>query len=155
MKVAQNDETNPNKQSVHLPHVPSIVNLQHFTSGSSVRKRETPGILSQMFPPFAGITYYRVRAHLASLLVMSCIVTHLFALYSLFLPPLLSGRLRDWRRCWCPDRLRHRQPLLLVCATRKAPPLIIPISPIPFSHACIRFCYCYCLLLFCRIACLL
>ena len=41
MKVALNDETNPNTQSVRPPHVPSIVNLQHFTSGSSVRKRET------------------------------------------------------------------------------------------------------------------
>ena len=30
----------------------------------------------------------------------------------------------------------------------KPPPLIIPISPILYSHACIRFCYCYCLLLF-------
>ena len=35
----------------------------------------------------------------------------------------------------------------------KPPPLIIPISPIPFSHACIRFCYCYCLHLFWCIAC--
>ena len=43
-----------------------------------------------MFPPFAGITYYRVWAHLASRFVMSCIVMHLFALYLLFLPPLLS-----------------------------------------------------------------
>ena len=42
-----------------------------------------------MFPPFVGITYYRDWAHLASLLVMSCIDMHLFALYSLFLPPLL------------------------------------------------------------------
>ena len=41
-----------------------------------------------MFPRFFSITYYRVRAHLASRLVMSCIVMHLFALYSLFLPPL-------------------------------------------------------------------
>ena len=39
-----------------------------------------------MFPPFVGITYYRDWAHLASLLVMSCIDMHLFALYSLFLP---------------------------------------------------------------------
>ena len=51
MKVAQNDETNPDTQPVCPPCVPSIVNLQHFTSGSSVRKRETPGILSRMFPP--------------------------------------------------------------------------------------------------------
>ena len=43
-----------------------------------------------MFPPFAGITYYRVRPHLAPLIVMSCIVMFMFALYLLFLPPLLS-----------------------------------------------------------------
>ena len=33
-------------------------------------------------------------------------------------------------------------------SNQASPPLIIPISPILFSHACIRFCYCYCLLLF-------
>ena len=70
MEVAQNDETNPNTQSVRQPCVPAIVNLQHFTSGSSVQKRETPGILSRMFPPFTGITYYRVRAHLAPRIAM-------------------------------------------------------------------------------------
>ena len=43
-----------------------------------------------MFPPFAGITYYRVRAQLAPLLVLSCIDMHMFALYLLFLTPLLS-----------------------------------------------------------------
>ena len=42
-----------------------------------------------MFPPFAGITYYRDWAHLASRLVMSCIVMLLVAFYLLFLPPLL------------------------------------------------------------------
>ena len=77
----------------------------------------------------------------------------MFALYLLFLPPLLSGRPRD--RCWCPSvRLRRRRPFFPFSgASREAPPLIIPISPIPFSHACIRFCYCYCLLLFWCIAC--
>ena len=43
-----------------------------------------------MFPPFTGTTSYRVRAHLALHFVMSCIVMHLFALYLLFIPPLLS-----------------------------------------------------------------
>ena len=43
-----------------------------------------------MFSPFAGITYYRDWAPLATLIVMSCIVMHLFALYLFFLPPLLS-----------------------------------------------------------------
>ena len=84
MKVAQNDETNPNTQPVRPPHIPNLSKSQLSPSGSSVRKRETPGILSRMFPPFVD------WAHLASLLVMSCIDMHLFALYSLFLPPLLS-----------------------------------------------------------------
>ena len=43
-----------------------------------------------MFPPFAGTTSYRVRAHLAPRIVMSSIVMLMFALYLLFLPPLLS-----------------------------------------------------------------
>ena len=65
MKVAQNDETLPDTQPVRPPHTSNIPNTQLSPSGSSVRKRETPGILSRMFPPFAGITYYRVRIHLA------------------------------------------------------------------------------------------
>ena len=90
MKVAQNDETNPDSQPVRPPRIPSIANTQLSPSGSSVRKRETRGILSRLFSPFIGITSYCVRAHLASRFVMSCIVMHLFALYLLFLPPLLS-----------------------------------------------------------------
>ena len=90
MKVAQNDETNPDTQLVRLPHIPNLSNSQLSSSGSSVRKRETPGILSRMFPPFTGITYYCVRAHLTPLIVMSCIVMHMFTLYLLFIPPLLS-----------------------------------------------------------------
>ena len=70
MKVAQNDETIPDTQSVRPPHTPNLSNSQLSPSGSSVRKHETPGILSWMFPPFADITYYRVRAHLAPRIVM-------------------------------------------------------------------------------------
>ena len=87
MKVAQNDETNSDTQPVRPPRVPSIVNLQHFTSGSSVRKRKILGILSRMFPSFAGTTYCRIWTHLAPLIVMSRIVMLVFALYLLFLPP--------------------------------------------------------------------
>ena len=90
MKDAQNDETVSNTQAVRPPHIPNLSNSQLSPSGSSVRKRETPGILSRMFTPFAGITYYRVWAPLATLIVMSCIVMHMFALYLLFLLPLLS-----------------------------------------------------------------
>ena len=74
MKVAQNDETNPNMQPVCLPHICSIENMQLFPSGSSVRKHETPGILSRMFPPFAGITYPCVRSPLAPRIAMLCYV---------------------------------------------------------------------------------
>ena len=63
MKVAQNDETNPDTQPVRPPHTPNISNSQLSPSGSSARKHGTPGILSQMISPFASITYYRVRAH--------------------------------------------------------------------------------------------
>ena len=136
MKVAQNDETNLNTQPVYPPRIPSIANTQLSPSGSFVWKRETSGIISRMFPPFTGTTSYRVRAHLASRFVMSCIVMHLFALYSLFLPPLLSGRLRH-RRCCCPVRLWSGRPLLLARATRQAP-LDHQISPILLYTACIR-----------------
>ena len=87
MKVAQNDELNLNTQSVRPPDVPSIAKLQLSPSVSFVRKMQTSGKLSRMFPPFAGITYYRVRAHLTPVIVMSCIVMLMFALYLLFLPP--------------------------------------------------------------------
>ena len=63
MKVAQNDETIPDTQSVRPPHPSNLSNPQLSPSGSSARKHETPGILSRMFSPFTGITYYRVRAH--------------------------------------------------------------------------------------------
>ena len=74
MKVAQNDETNPDTQSVRPPHLPNLSNSQLAPSGPSVRKRETSGILSRMFPPFTGTIYYRVRSHLAPLVFMSRIV---------------------------------------------------------------------------------
>ena len=71
MKVAQNDETNPDMELVRPPHTPSISNTQLSPSGTFVQKRETLGVLSRMFPPpFAGTTYCRVRAHLAPLIVM-------------------------------------------------------------------------------------
>ena len=51
MKVAQNDKTNPETQPVRPRHIPNLSNSQLSPSGSSARKRETPGILFRMFPP--------------------------------------------------------------------------------------------------------
>ena len=89
MKVAQNDETNSDTQSVRPPPPPNLSNPQLSPSGSSARKHETPGILSRMIPPLTSTTSYHVRARLAPRFALSCIVMHLFALYLLFLPPLL------------------------------------------------------------------
>ena len=86
MKVAQNDETNPVTLPVRPPHLPSIANMQLFPSGSSARKHKTPGILSRMFPPFAGIPSYRVRAPLVPRIAASCFVLHLIALLFIVFP---------------------------------------------------------------------
>ena len=86
MKVAQNDETIPDMQPVRPPHTPNISNTQFSPSGSSVRKHETPGILSRMLSPFVGITYYRVRTRLPLLVVLLC--TCLLCIYCL--SPLFS-----------------------------------------------------------------
>ena len=136
MKVAPNDETNPNTQPVRPPRVPSIANPQIFPSGSSVRTHETPGILSRMFPPFAGITYYRVRAHLAPRIVMPCIVMLMFALYLLFLPPLLSLDIETDAAATQYD-YGVDDPSLLPEQPGK-PPLDHQISPILLYTACIR-----------------
>ena len=90
MKVAQNDETNPDTQPVRPPRIPSIANTQLSPSGSSVQKCETPGILSRMFPPFTGIPSYRVRSHPAHLIAMLWFVVlcllYIYCFFPLFSP---------------------------------------------------------------------
>ena len=127
---------NPDTQPVRLPRIPSIANMQLSPSGSSVRKCETPRIISRMLPPFTGTTSYRVRAHLASRFVMSCIVKHLFALYLLFLPPLLSLDTETDATATQYD-YSVDDPSLLPEQPGK-PPLDHQISPILLYTACIR-----------------
>ena len=86
MKVAKNDETNPDTQPVRPLHISSIANTQLSLSGSSARKRETMRILPRMFPPFAGITYPYVRSPLAQRIAASCFVLHLIALLFIVFP---------------------------------------------------------------------
>ena len=86
MKVAQNDVTNPDTQSVRPSHIPSIANTQLSLFGSSARKRETMGILPRMFPPFAGIAYPYVRSPLLQRIAASCFVLHLIALLFIVFP---------------------------------------------------------------------
>ena len=133
MKVAQNDETNPDTQPVRPPHIPSIANVQQSPSGSSVRKRETLGILSRMFPPFTGITSYRVRTRLALPVVLLC--TCLLCIY--YFSPLFSSV----------DPVTMLMPLWSTtspttppsCLSNQAsPPLDHQISPILLYTACIR-----------------
>ena len=133
MKVAQNDETNPDTQPVRLPRIPNLSNSQLSPSGFSARKRETPGILSRMFPPFIGITSYRVRTRLALLVVLLC--TCLLCIYCFF--PLFSPV----------DPVTMLMPLWsttspttpLSCQSNQAsPPFDHQISPILLYTACIR-----------------
>ena len=90
-----------------------------------------------MSSPFVGITSYRVRAHLASILVMSCIVMHLFALYSLFLPPLLP---LDTETDAAAAQFDYGvdDPSFLPEQPGKPPPLDHQISPTLLYTACIR-----------------
>ena len=83
MKVAQNDETNPDTLPVRPPHIPSIANTQLSPSGSSVQKCETPEIFSWLFPPFAGITYPCVRSPLAPRLSCYNLIALLFIVFPL------------------------------------------------------------------------
>ena len=133
MKVAQNDETNPDTQPVRPPHIPNLLNLQHFTSGSSVRKRETPGIFSRMFPPFTGITTYRVRTRLALPVVLLC--TCLLCIYCFF--PLFSSV--DPVTMLTPQfDYGVDDPSLLPEQPGKPPPFDHRISPTLLYTACIR-----------------
>ena len=86
MKVAQNDETNPDTQPVRPPRILSIGNTQLSPFGSSVRKRETPGILSRMSSPLHRYHYYCVRSPLAPRIAASCFVLHLIALLFIVFP---------------------------------------------------------------------
>ena len=74
-------------RSPFVRHTPLTYRTRNFPPpaplpGNSKHRGYFPGC----FPPFTGITYYRVRAHLASLIVMSCIVMPMFALYLFFFP---------------------------------------------------------------------
>ena len=137
MKVAQNEETNPDTQPVRPPHTPSIPNTQLSPSGSLVRKRGTPGILSRMFSPFVGITYYRVRAHRTPRIaliyfVMLCLLCiHYF--FPLFSPV-------DYETDAAADQFDYGvdDPCLLPEQPGKPPPLDHQISPILLYTACIR-----------------
>ena len=70
-----------------------------------------------MFPPFAGITYYRDWAPPSN---AHCLVMHLFALYLLFLPPLLPLDTETDVAAAAP--IDYIVDDLLARATRQAPP---------------------------------
>ena len=74
MKVAQKNVMNPNTRSVHLSHASSMLNMEPSPSSHLSHTGPEPGKLSRMFPPFAGITSYRVRSPLAPRIAMLCFV---------------------------------------------------------------------------------
>ena len=150
MKVAQNNETNLDTQPVRPPHIPSIANTQLSPSGSSVRKRQTPGILSRMFPLFTSIAYYRVRAYLAPRIASLCFVMLWLLCYLLCSPSVTS--FRQTPRVPTTPSLTTELTTHSSCQSNQAspPPLDHQISPILLYTACIRgsvACYCFPLIL--------
>ena len=136
MKVAQNDETNPDTHPVRPPHIPSIANTQLSPSGSFVRKRETSGILSRMFspspvsPPTAlGHTWHLYLSCHASL----CIWLH--CIYCFF--PLFSPVDYETDAAAAQFDYEVDDPSFLPEQPGK-PPLDHQISPILLYTACIR-----------------
>ena len=137
MKVAQNDETIPDTQSVRPPHTPNLSKSQLSPSGSFARKRETSGILSRMFPPFVGITNYRDWAHLASYLschASICICLHcIHCFFPLFSPVDYETDADAAQFDYGVD-----DPSYLPEQPGKPPSLDHQISPILHYTACIR-----------------
>ena len=97
--------------------------------------RNTRDIFPDVFP-VTGTTSYRIRTHLTSRFVMSCIVMHLLALYLLFLPPLLS---LDTETDAAATQYDYGvdDPSFLPEQSGK-PPLDHQLSPILLYTACIR-----------------
>jgi hypothetical protein len=60
MKVAQNDETNPNTLSVYLSHASNYLNMEPSPSGHLSDKCPEPGKPSRMDSPFLGVMSYIV-----------------------------------------------------------------------------------------------
>ena len=92
MKVAHNDETNPGTQPVRPPHTPSIPNTQLSPSGSSVRKHETPGILSRMFSPPSPVSPTTALGHtehrVLPCYILWCFVCSVFIISSPLFSPV-------------------------------------------------------------------
>jgi hypothetical protein len=90
MKVAQNDETDPNARFVRPPRIPNIANMQPSLSGHLPDKCPEPGKHSRMDSPFLGDVQPYVRTHPTLRIVMSYFVLHLFAVYLYCFLPLFS-----------------------------------------------------------------
>ena len=146
MRVAQKNPTNSNARTVHLSHALSMLNMKHSPSGHLSDTGPEPGIHSRMNSPFAYIVYPYIMSHPAQHIAMLCFVM-LCLLYIYCFFPLFSPVDPKTDATPVIDYVDD-DPSLLEQPGKPPPPLIISISPIAFSHDCIRFFYCYCLLLF-------
>ena len=123
MKVAQDEETNPDAQPARPPHpltyqTRNFPPLVHLSENAKLREY-FPGC----FPSFVGITYYHVRAYLAPRIAMLCFLMRCLLRIYCFFPLSFSGRLRD-RHCCYLVRLRRRRPPPCQSNQASPPPLI-------------------------------
>ena len=74
MKVAQIDETISDTQPVRLPP-PLTYRTRNFSPPAPLPENTEPReYFPGCFPPFTGITYYRVRAHRTPRIALLCFV---------------------------------------------------------------------------------
>ena len=137
MKVAQNDETIPDTQSVRPPRTPNLSNPQLSPSGSSAQKHETPGILSRDVSPFRR---YHLLLRYGTPNTAHCHVMHRHAYVCIVFTvssPLFSPV--DYETDAAAARFDYGvdAPSLLPEQPGK-PPLDHQISPILLYTACIR-----------------
>ena len=87
MKVAQKNPTNPNTRSVHLPHAPSMLNMELSPSGHLSDIGPEPGKHSRLTSALVGIVLHHVRTRLALpvVLLYTCLLC-IYYFFSLFSP---------------------------------------------------------------------
>ena len=148
---------NTDTLSIRPPHPSNIPHTEPSPSGCTADKYPELAVHPRMNSRSEPNTLYCVRTPLT--LHMSCHASVCYEcfVFTVFIPPLFSGRPRCYRRLHHRRvRLRRRRPYPYCRAPRQAVPLhLSPISPIClYLSTALGICCCCSLILFNCIACL-
>ena len=151
MKIDQKNTKNKNTLSIRPPHPSNIPHTEPSPSGYTADNYPELVVHPRMNFRSEPNTLYCVRAPLT--LHTSCRVSVCYEcfVFTVFIPPLFSGRPRCYRRLHrCRVRLLRRRPVYPYRASRQAVPLHLShISPIClYLSVALGICYCYVTILF-------